>query len=74
MEGRLVPGEHFVSIKPDCSDLIEKLNYYDEHPAEARAIVENAHEYCRQFFNKAQESLISLMVMERYFRMTGQME
>jgi len=74
MEGRLVPGEHFVGIKPDCSDLIEKLDYYDEHPAEARAIVENAHEYCRQFFNKAQESLISLMVMERYFRMTGQME
>lgn len=73
MEGRLVPGEHFIEIKPDCSDLIEKLTYYDEHPAEARAIVENAHEYCRQFFNKEYERLISLMVMEKYFRMTDQL-
>lgn len=64
MEGRLVPDEHFIGIKPDCSDLIEKLTYYDEHPAEARAIMENAHEYCRQFFNLLCHLLL-------YFRLTG---
>lgn len=73
MEGRLVPGEHFVEIKPDCSDIIERMAYYDDHPNEAHDIIENAHEYCRQFFNKEQEKLISLMVMDKYFRMTGQL-
>lgn len=72
MEGRLVPGEHFIGIQPDCSDLIEKLDYYDEHPAEARDIVENAHAYCEQFKNKQLEEIISIMVVDKYFRMTGQ--
>ncbi len=73
MEGRLVPGEHYVGIKPDFSDIVERMEYYDSHPNEARDIVENAHAYCRQFFDKDQEKLISLMVMDKYFRMTGQL-
>lgn len=73
MEGRLVPGEHFVEMKPDCSDLFERMAYYDEHPSEARDIIANANAYCSQFLNKDMERLISLMVMEKYFTMTGQL-
>ena len=72
MEGRLVPNVHYIEIKPDFSDVEEKLNYYIEHPEEAEQIIRNANEYVRQFCNKEREELISLLVLEKYFRNTGQ--
>lgn len=72
MEGTLVPNEHYIQVKSDYSDVAEKIAYYNDHPAEARDIVAHAHEHCRQFFDKRQERLISLMVMAKYFKMTGQ--
>ena len=32
MEGSLVPGYHYIEIKTDFSDLIEKMEYYNAHP------------------------------------------
>ncbi|MBQ9671622.1 MAG: lipopolysaccharide biosynthesis protein [Prevotella sp.] len=72
MEGRLKGGEHFIEIAPDYSNLEERIAYYNDHPNEAKDIIENANQYCKQFFNKERERLIALMVMEKYFRMTGQ--
>ena len=73
MEGTLIPNVHYVEIKRDFSDLDERLNYYIEHTGEALQIIENAHHYVRQFQNKRQEELISLLVMQKYFRQTGQL-
>lgn len=73
MEGRLIPNYHYMEIKPDYSDLEERMNYYIAHPDEAQAIIDHAHEWCRQFFNPHREKLISLLVLEKYFKMTGQM-
>lgn len=72
MEGTLIPDYHFICIKHDYSDLEEKLNYYIEHPAEALHIVENAHSYVDQFKDKKQEDIISLLVLEKYFKFTDQ--
>jgi len=72
MEGSLIPDFHYVHIKDDYSDLEEKLNYYNTHTAEALKIVENAHKYINQFKNKKQEDLISLLVIKKYLKMTGQ--
>jgi hypothetical protein len=72
MEGRLTPGEHFIEVKSDYSNLLDQMAYYDEHPKEAKEIIENAHAFCRQFFDKKRERLIALMVMNKYFLMTGQ--
>jgi hypothetical protein len=52
--------------------LIDKIEYYEAHPDEAKAIVQHAHEWIVQFRNKKREDLISLMVLEKYFRCTGQ--
>lgn len=71
MEGRLVPDYHYIEIKPDFSDLEERLDYYSSHPAEAQAIIDHAHEYVAQFMDRERERLISLLVMDKYFRMTG---
>lgn len=72
MEGKLIPDYHYIEIKDDLSDLEEKLTYYIDHPAEAEEIVRHAHEYVSQFFDAGRERLISLLVMEKYLKMTGQ--
>jgi hypothetical protein len=48
MEGTLIPGYHYVEIRPDYSDLEERMRYYIEHPDEAEAIIAHAHEYVAQ--------------------------
>ena len=48
------------------------MKYYIEHPEEAQQIIEHAHEYVAQFRNPRREKLISLLVLDKYFRMTGQ--
>lgn len=71
MEGRLIPDYHYVEIKNDYSDLIEKLNYYISHPQEANQIIRHAHEYVEQFRNSRREKIISLMVLKKYFYCTN---
>ena len=61
-----------MEIAPDYHDLMDKVTYYEQHPDEAKAIVQHAHEWIRQFWDKEREDLISLMVLDKYFRLTGQ--
>ena len=70
MEARLIPDYHYVAIKPDYSDLEEKLNYYIKNQDEALQIIQNAKEYVDQFWDKEREDLISLLVMQKYFDKT----
>lgn len=72
MEGTLKPDYHYVEVKEDFSDVEEKLRYYVEHPDEAEEIIRHAHEYIRPFRDERREQLIQLMVMEKYFRTSGQ--
>jgi hypothetical protein len=72
MEGTLVPNYHYILINDDYSDLEERLKYYIEHTEETLGIVSNANEYVNQFRNKKREDVISLLVLDKYFRETGQ--
>lgn len=72
MEGRLKAGVHYIEIKDDFSDLEEKIQYYSQHIDEAETILQNAHEFVRQFFDKPREELIAILVMQKYFELTGQ--
>lgn len=71
MEGKLIPDYHYIEIRPDFSDLEERLRYYIAHPEEAERIARNANEYVAQFKDRKRERLISLLVLDKYFRMTG---
>lgn len=73
MEGRLVPDFHYVAIRPDYSDLEERLRHYIEHPDEAERILRNAHEWIAQFRDRRREKLVSLLVLQKYFERTGQL-
>ncbi|MDO4770860.1 glycosyl transferase family 90 [Porphyromonas sp.] len=71
MEGKLIPNHHYVEIKPDFSDLEERVNYYIAHTDEAQRIIDNANEYVKQFWDKEREELISLLVLQKYFEKTN---
>jgi len=73
MEGRLIPDYHYVAIKPDYSDLEERLRYYMEHPDEAQQIIENAHQHVAQFLNRKRENFITAMTLKKYFEKTNQL-
>lgn len=73
MEGTLIPDYHYIEIKPDYSNLIEKLNYYIAHPENAEEIIRHAHEYVDRFRNRRREMLIARLTVERYFKQTGQL-
>lgn len=72
MEGRLVGGMHYVEIRPDFSDLEEKMDHYSNHLDELRTIVDNANRYVAQFRDPRRERYIALLVMQKYFKMTNQ--
>lgn len=72
MEGRLQAGVHYVEVKEDYSDLIEKMDYYLEHEQEALDIIAHAHQWVEQFNDLKRERLISLMVADKYFQLSGQ--
>ena len=72
MEGRLKAGFHYVEIRPDFTDLEEKMDYYSGHLDELATIVRNANQYVAQFRDERRERYIGLLVMRKYFEMTGQ--
>lgn len=72
MEGRLKPDYNYIRIAKDYSDLEERLQYYIDHPEEAKAIIAHNHEYVAQFKNKERERVISLLVLKKYFEKTAQ--
>ena len=72
MEGTLIADYHYIEVKPDFSNLIEKLEYYIAHPDEAQAIVRHAHEFVSCFMNKRLERATQLAVAQHCFDITNQ--
>lgn len=71
MEGLLKPNYHYIEIKPDFSDLEERIQFYNENIHEALTIIEHAHEYIKQFLDPQREKIISYLVMKKYFEKTA---
>jgi hypothetical protein len=71
MEGLLIPDYHYVLIKDDYSDLENKLEYYINNPDKADNIIKNSNDYVAQFQNKHFEDLISLLVLDKYYKKTN---
>jgi Glycosyl transferase family 90 len=73
MEGRLVASEHYVELREDYADLPEKIEHYITHPHEAKQIIENLHARYHTFTDPRLEELVSLLVVMKYLRNTGQL-
>ena len=72
MEGTLVPGYHYVELRDDHADLVDKVAHYRQHPDEAEAIIANANRYVAQFMDSRCEELIALLVVEKYLQFSAQ--
>ena len=44
-EKDLIPMEHYIPIKKDLSDLVDKINWANSNPKEVKQIVENAFNF-----------------------------
>ena len=67
MEDKLIPNVHYILLKDDYSDLIEKYNWALKNDQKCIEISKNATNYMKQFLNKKREDIISNEVMNRYF-------
>lgn len=72
MEGRLVPGKHYVLLRDDYADLDEKMAHYSACPEDARTIIRHAKAYVEPFKDIRRERAISLLVLQKYFERSGQ--
>ncbi len=72
MEGKLIPNVHYVHLKDDYSDMLEKMEYYATHEDEALIIIKNAQNWVKRFQDKKLEKILSLKVLEAYFKSTKQ--
>lgn len=66
MEGTLIPGEHYIEIRRDYSDLPDVLEYYAGHPRETKEIIANANAYTAPFFDTKRENLITTLTVAAY--------
>lgn len=73
MEGTLIPEQHYVLLADDYSDLDEKIRFYSRHPVAAQRILDTAHAFVAPFLNARRERLVSLLVLQRYFELSGQL-
>ena len=69
METTLVPNFHYILLKDDFSDIQIKLDWCNNHPEECLQIIENAHNYMKQFNNKETEEKIEQDVINKYFEL-----
>ena len=67
MEDKLVPGEHYILIKDDFSDLIDKYKWAMSNLRKCQEINKNAKSYMRQFMNQKNEDFIEKEVIRKYF-------
>lgn len=71
MHGAMLPGVHYIEIKPDFSDTAEKIAYYNAHPEEAQSISEASKQWLRQFADPSRENIISYLTASKYYRQTA---
>lgn len=70
MEYKLKPNIHYIELKSDFSDLLEKYNWCEHNSEKCKEIIKNANKFMSQFEDNSREELIEKMVMEEYFKRT----
>jgi len=68
MEGTLIPNFHYVLIKDNFSDLINKIKYYSLNTDESLKIIKNANNYVEQFKDLKREHIIEVLVLDKYLK------
>ena len=73
MESTLIPNYHYILLKDNFSDLLEKVRWCDNNPNKCKEIIKNANRFMSQFKNQRVEENIEKTVINKYFELTGQL-
>ena len=66
MEDQLIPNYHYILVRDDFSDLLERYQWCEANPSECKQIIRNANKYMRMFSDRANEELIEKTVLTDY--------
>ena len=66
MESTLIPNYHYVLLKDDFSDLLEKYKWCENNQDKCIEIIKNAKTYMNQFSNLDRERQIEDIVIKTY--------
>ena len=69
METKLIPNYHYILLKDDFSDLIEKYNWCEKNQDKCIQIIKNANNFMKMFSNQKKENEIEEAVINRYFKL-----
>lgn len=72
METTLVENYHYLRVKDDWSDLIEKIIYAIDHPEIVKNMIKNANQFMSQFSNLVEEKELEKEVLSRYFEIVDE--
>ena len=73
---QIIPNEHYIKIKPNLSDLIEKIEWAVKNDAEAKRIAENGKQFALNNLRKPNVKAYNAMLFMEYqalFDETGNM-
>lgn len=74
MEANLEAGVHYAQLNDSYDNLDDLLEYYLSHEKEACEIINNAHNFVQMFKNKHIEEACNLLVLRKYFYLSGQID
>jgi len=74
MEGKLIKDFHYLEIADDFSNAEDKINFYIENVEKSLKIIQNAKKYVHQFKDPKLEKLISLLVLNKFFKKSNQIK
>lgn len=74
MESKLVSGVHYVETNDEYSDIEDIIEYYLAHESQAQEIIKNAQRHCAKFQNPRIEEACNLLVLRKYFALSGQID
>lgn len=72
MEEKLEANVHYALLDDDYGNLDSLLEFFIAHPKDAQEIIHNAHKYCAYFQNPRIEEACNLLVLRKYFYLSGQ--
>lgn len=66
MEGRLVPGRHYIEVAEDLSDLEDQYAYYSARPELCEEMIASAKRYISRFSDLDRQYALGALVVEKY--------
>lgn len=62
----LVPWVHFIPLKPDARDLLEKYHWCHAYSEAVEKIIDNANDYMKPYFNEDLHKKMLTELIKRY--------